>query len=249
MYNVRDWLAPVNMSLHNISNPHIFVITKNGTGDVVLRYKNWSRDTNWLPSDNAEKGITIIKHCSEIPNEAPDFATSSADNVDMERLRRDIPKFLDNSRVIKEEHKDWWGNFFEQVDVVYCNMAKEKPVTWLLDELRLLKSGHTTGTSSTENEKESRDTPVDPSVVSEEVVKLVNGQLEDIPEVYTGAYRKPSGATVSNIWDHIKVEDFVAVSLEGYNNVPSLGKLRVLAKCTFPSTTGKAAGIRNGLLD
>ena len=66
MYNVRDWLAPINLALHNITNPHIFVITKNTTGDVVLRYKNWSRDTEWLPSKDSDKGITIVKQVSRI---------------------------------------------------------------------------------------------------------------------------------------------------------------------------------------
>jgi hypothetical protein len=44
MYNVRDWLSPINPQLHNISNPHVFVLAKSDTGSVVLKYKNWSRD-------------------------------------------------------------------------------------------------------------------------------------------------------------------------------------------------------------
>ena len=40
---------------------------------------------------------------------------------------------------------------------------------------------------------------------------------------------KPSGiVSVDNIWDHIAADGFIAVSLEGYKNVPVIGK--VLAK-------------------
>ena len=69
------------------------------------------------------------------------------------------------------------------MNVVY-GMAKEKPATWLLDELRLLKSGQTTGTSPTQNKEKDRDLlPVEATETSEEVVKLVNRQLEEFPEV------------------------------------------------------------------
>ena len=40
---------------------------------------------------------------------------------------------------------------------------------------------------------------------------------------------KPSGiVSVDNIWDHVAADGFIAVSLEGYKNVPVIGK--VLAK-------------------
>ena len=61
MFDVREWLTPVNPQLHNISNPHIFFLTKNANGSVVLRYKQWSRDNEWLPSKDPSKCIEIIK--------------------------------------------------------------------------------------------------------------------------------------------------------------------------------------------
>ena len=60
MYDVKEWLKPINPSLHNISNPHMFVIEKNVEGAVVLRYKNWSRDTEWKPSNDPNKGIVLL---------------------------------------------------------------------------------------------------------------------------------------------------------------------------------------------
>ena len=39
----------------------------------------------------------------------------------MERQKRDIPKFLDNSRVISPENKQWWSNFFANENKTYSN--------------------------------------------------------------------------------------------------------------------------------
>lgn len=100
----------------------------------------------------------------------------------MERLQRDIPKFLNNSRVIKIEHKEWWNNLFEQADVIY-GMAKEKPATWLLDELRFLKFRHGAHTNTPNWINDHQPQPVVPNTIPGEVIELVNSQLTDIPEV------------------------------------------------------------------
>lgn len=55
MFDVREWL-------HNISNPHVFFMKKSSTGSVVLKYKQWSRDNDWLPAnDNIDGGLEILK--------------------------------------------------------------------------------------------------------------------------------------------------------------------------------------------
>ena len=61
MYDVRDWLLPINPQLHNISHPHVFVLKKNDSASVVLKYKNWSRDENWQPSNDPNKGLEILQ--------------------------------------------------------------------------------------------------------------------------------------------------------------------------------------------
>ena len=63
MYDIREWLQPAAIKLHNITTPHCFVIQKNVSGNVVLRYKNWSQDREWLPSKNPQEGINILKVC------------------------------------------------------------------------------------------------------------------------------------------------------------------------------------------
>ena len=54
--------------------------------------------------------------------------------------KRDIPKFLDNSRVISGEAKAWWADFFNRASEIY-SPHKEQPMIWLLDELKMLKFG------------------------------------------------------------------------------------------------------------
>jgi hypothetical protein len=61
MFDVREWLKPINPQLHNISNPHVFVLTKTATGSVLLRYKKWSRDNEWHPNNSDACGIEILK--------------------------------------------------------------------------------------------------------------------------------------------------------------------------------------------
>jgi hypothetical protein len=60
MYDVKEWLKPINPMLHSISSPYIFVIEENMEAAVVLRYKNWSRDTEWKPSNDPNKGIVLL---------------------------------------------------------------------------------------------------------------------------------------------------------------------------------------------
>ncbi|CAB4019144.1 Hypothetical predicted protein [Paramuricea clavata] len=115
---VTGLIAPIKCELHNI-NPHTFVIKKNEAGKIVLRYKHWSGDTEWLPSKDACDGIEILKEDLSVLKDVPSLLSSSPDKVDLEHLRRDIPKFLKNSRVINDEQKEWWQTFFEKADEMY----------------------------------------------------------------------------------------------------------------------------------
>ena len=60
IYNICTWLASAEAEaeLHIITNPHCFVI-KATNGDVLLQYKNWSRDKTWKPSNVTDEGIVI----------------------------------------------------------------------------------------------------------------------------------------------------------------------------------------------
>ena len=67
MFDVKSWVKPVNLHVHNISHPHVFVLEKNAEGGVVLRYKRWSRDMEWKPvSDDPSKEVVILKPVSKM---------------------------------------------------------------------------------------------------------------------------------------------------------------------------------------
>ena len=76
---------------------------------------------------------------SKSQTKALTLVPSSPDNVDFDRLKKDIPKFFENSRVISTEQKQWWDTFFKNVTKTY-NVSPKKPVLWLLDEVQHLKS-------------------------------------------------------------------------------------------------------------
>lgn len=61
MYDVRSWLNAASTELHNITNPHCFVLKEGSSGDVVLKYKHWSSDKAWRPSDVTDKGVTVLE--------------------------------------------------------------------------------------------------------------------------------------------------------------------------------------------
>ena len=63
IFDVKEWLRPAKMELHNITNPHCFVLKEAPNGDVVLKYKNWSRDESLKPSDSLNAGVVVLEVC------------------------------------------------------------------------------------------------------------------------------------------------------------------------------------------
>lgn len=114
----------------------------------------------------------------------PNFVPSSPENVDMDRLKRDIPKFLNNSRIITEDQKHWWNEFFEKSNETY-HAETNKSRTWLLDELKLVKSRslYPNNDHVTLQENEEEQPSAVPECIPSELTELVNGQLAEIPEV------------------------------------------------------------------
>lgn len=127
----------------------------------------------------------------EIPKRCPKLVASSPDNVDMERLKKDIPKFLDNSRVISSENKRWWANFFAKENETYSSAEDvgDSQKTWLLDDLKVLKFGRAATCEdesilSTERAIKLETTPLVPvQNTSSEITDLVQSQFNDIPQV------------------------------------------------------------------
>ena len=116
----------------------------------------------------------------------PNLVPSSPDNVDMERLKRDIPRFLDNSRIITADQRLWWRQFFERSKEIYQAEILNQSSTWLLDELKLVKSRSYTNDNPNNPAVPLQDTEGGQSVpdkVPDEITDMVNKQFAEIPEV------------------------------------------------------------------
>lgn len=57
IFNVKKWLEPHLLSLHNHSYPHIFKLYCGVSGEVEMKYKLWS-DSPWQPSG---RGIQLFR--------------------------------------------------------------------------------------------------------------------------------------------------------------------------------------------
>ena len=119
-----------------------------------------------------------------IPTVPPDYVPSSPDNVDIERLKRDIPKYIDNSRVVTEAQRSWWAEFFANSAETY-GVGPAKSSTWQLDDLHLTKKRGTTNAEHTDNKHralQDQEVP-NPCSVAAQMNEILQGQLGDIPEV------------------------------------------------------------------
>lgn len=130
-----------------------------------------------------------------VPHGVPDPIPPVPDKLDLPRLEADIPKFLQNSRAFEEEDKLWWARFFESRNQFYA--PKEKPSTWLLDELIAIKARQQEETQGEEapnvgqaeavGGQESAVNPVAsvprPASVPDSVVSLISGQFAAVREV------------------------------------------------------------------
>lgn len=56
-----NYLLHPEAKLHNIINPHCFAIKEATNGDIVLNYKNWSRDKTWKPSNVTDEGDVMLQ--------------------------------------------------------------------------------------------------------------------------------------------------------------------------------------------
>ena len=57
MFDVKSWLAPFLLKIHNHSHPHIFRFRIGTNGSVEMHYKEWS-ESPWQPT---ESGIQLFQ--------------------------------------------------------------------------------------------------------------------------------------------------------------------------------------------
>ena len=102
----------------------------------------------------------------------------------MERLKRDIPKFLDNPRVVTDIQKSWWNEFFANAEKTY-SIGPEKSPAWLLDDLLVIKKrAMTEDVENTYNSTILQNQELSNPPIPAEISTLVHGPLANIPEVY-----------------------------------------------------------------
>lgn len=63
MYNIKEWLDPFVNDFHGHTGPHVFLVSRNASLDVVFKYKKWS-STNELWKPDGE-GIRMFKVCTD----------------------------------------------------------------------------------------------------------------------------------------------------------------------------------------
>ena len=59
MFDIKKWLEPISLGIHNIIYPHCFKFVNDSDGKCVMKYKNWSGDKTWLPENT--DGIHLTK--------------------------------------------------------------------------------------------------------------------------------------------------------------------------------------------
>ena len=80
----------------------------------------------------------------------------------------------------------WWREFFEKSKDIYQPEILNQSSTWLLDELKLVKSRSYTNYNPNNPAVPLQDTEVGQSVpdkVPDEITDMVNKQFAEIPEV------------------------------------------------------------------
>ena len=60
-FDVKSWMEPFNEGMHNIVYPHVFKFIMDGDR-VVMKYKNWAKDPEWLPRNST--GLNVFKVAS-----------------------------------------------------------------------------------------------------------------------------------------------------------------------------------------
>lgn len=88
-----------------------------------------------------QAGVEIKK------DEVPDLVIPKLEKIDLVTLRKDIKKFYDGSRVFAPEVEDEWTTLLDQDNPSWNQ--QEKPSTWPLHDLIVVKQRQTASCSST----------------------------------------------------------------------------------------------------
>ncbi|KAK3730736.1 hypothetical protein QZH41_016112 [Actinostola sp. cb2023] len=175
-----------------------------------------------------------------IPQHPPRVVQPSADKVDLHRLESDIEKFLRNSAVFDDRHKDWWHEFFD-IKSREIFGHQDDPTSWFLDDLKQKKERQLIRPPAVARDTDPNSlasVSVAPDVhVPERVMNLVENHSNVIPQVYTGRYQNPQlrVGQVTEVTNHLEsLQEGVFVAIAQSNSKPPIiGKVMEVAEENF----------------
>jgi len=103
VYDIRSWIEEYAEELHAHTVPKCFKFERNDAGKAMMFYRNWSQE-EW------QGPVVILK---SLPNGKPNLATPSLVKLDVDALRRDIPRYHHN---MPKEAADAWEGWLNQLD-------------------------------------------------------------------------------------------------------------------------------------
>ena len=86
--NVKDWMGEVCNDMSGHVFQHQFKIVRNKEGKAEVIYKKWPASEKWLPE--GKSGINVI---DGIPTGDPEILPPRIDNINLNRIEEDLPKF------------------------------------------------------------------------------------------------------------------------------------------------------------
>lgn len=107
----------------------------------------------------------------------PNVLQPDMERMDFHRVKQDIKKFFEGSRLFTEEARFEWVNLLDESNSNFC--TKEKPTTWPLIQVMETK----------QQQKPSESTTAQgflgerPDGVPEDLDQMVRDQIAPIPEV------------------------------------------------------------------
>ena len=158
MFDIKSWLMPHLYTLQNHSYPHIFRFTRDGSGEVVMHYKDWNKSP-WEPSDNgirlfkvnlkcaiSNSYISLLSYCNNntcihiqtYPTGYPNLLAPSLERLDYNKLCSHAKQYRQKCG-ISEAAQKWWDVFLLDIKAnsshVFHSVVPEWPLQAIIDVL------------------------------------------------------------------------------------------------------------------
>ena len=118
-----------------------------------------------------------------MPNLCAEHVKPSDERLDLDRLKKDLPKFTNHSTVFENVLRQWWDHFMN-ITVPDLFTEKDRPTRWPLDDLVEIKQRQRTARTMHYREGGIGLAAIPrPADVPDMVNALVEGQIDGVPEV------------------------------------------------------------------